>query len=170
MPPRTLSLPDSKAVAEGTDARRVAPSAERNAGPILEQLSRLAPATGRVLELASGTGQHAAAFAAALPGLDWQPTDANPQALASIAAWVAAAGLPNLRPPVMLDAALPGWTAPQGAYDLLLVVNLLHLISEAEATHVITGMAGASLPGGKAADLRPVPPRRRADLGRRPGV
>jgi SAM-dependent methyltransferase len=150
MPPRDPSLPDTAAVAAGTDARRSAPSAERNAAPILAELSRHAPAKGRLLELASGTGQHAAQFAAALPGLTWQPTDANPAMLASIAAWVAEARLPNLRAPLALDAASGGWGKSHQGQDLILSVNLLHLISEAEARVVIAGIADALAPGGKA--------------------
>jgi len=147
---RRLTLPDSAAVADGTDARRSAPSAERNAAPILSVLRRLAPARGRVLELASGTGQHAAHFAASLPGLVWQPSDANPEALASIRAWVAAAALPNLLPPVLIDAGRPGWADGHGGQDMVFVSNLLHLISAAEAESVVTGMVGALATGGRA--------------------
>lgn len=146
---RRLSLPDSAAIAQG-EARRVAPSAERNAEAILAVLRRIAPPSGRVLEIASGTGQHAAHFAAALPALDWQPSDANPEALASIAAWVATAGLGNLRPPVRLDASAADWAAGMGGFALVQVVNLLHLISEAEAAAVLRGIAGALAPGGRA--------------------
>ncbi|MGB8812232.1 MAG: DUF938 domain-containing protein, partial [Paracoccaceae bacterium] len=73
----TLRLPDSGAEVSD-DGRRHAPSATRNAAPILAVLRAEAPVRGRLLELASGSGQHAAEFAAALPGLDWQPTDVNP--------------------------------------------------------------------------------------------
>ena len=147
---RRLSLPDSKALASGRDGRRTAPSAERNALPILAELRRRAAAKGRVLELAAGTGQHAASFAAALPGLDWQPSDASPEMLASIAAWAAAAHLPNLRPPLLLDAAAPGWGLLHGGYDLVLTVNLLHLISQAAAARVLQGIGQALVPGGLA--------------------
>lgn len=146
---RKLSLPDSAAIATG-DGRRVAPSAERNAEAIEAVLRRIAPPSGRVLEIASGTGQHIARFAAAFPALDWQPSDANPEALVSIRAWVAAAGLANLRPTLMLDAGAPGWTAGPGGYALVQVVNLLHLISAAEAAAVLRGIAGALVPGGTA--------------------
>ncbi|MCU0912358.1 MAG: class I SAM-dependent methyltransferase [Rhodobacteraceae bacterium] len=145
-----LSLPDTRTLAGAEGARLSAPSAERNAAPILAELGRLAPATGRVLEVASGTGQHAAAFAAALPGLDWQPTEASPRMLASIEAWRAAAGLANLRAPVLLDATQPGWGRAHPGHDLALVVNLLHLISGGEAQAVLAGMAEALLPGGLA--------------------
>lgn len=147
---RRLTLPDSAALDGGADARRSAPSAERNAGPILDALRGLAPATGRVLELASGTGQHAAAFAAALPGLHWHPSDGNPESLGSIRAWVAAAGLPNLHPPLLIDAAMPGWQGDHAGQDMVFVSNLLHLISEPEARAVVGGMVAALAPGGRA--------------------
>src|SRR5687767_2661579 len=83
--------------------KRCAPAAERNAGPILAVLRDVLPERGTVLEIASGTGQHAVHMARALPGITWQPTDPDPDARASIAAWVAETGLPNLRPPLPLD-------------------------------------------------------------------
>lgn len=146
---RRLTLPDSAALDAGTDARRSAPSAERNLAPILDVLPRFAPREGRALELASGTGQHVAAFAAALPGLAWQPSDGNPEALASIRAWVAAAGLPNLAPPILLDAGRPGWDRDHAGQDLIFVSNLLHLISAPEAEAAVTGMVRALAPGGR---------------------
>lgn len=145
----SLQLPDSGADIS-LDGRRHAPSAARNAGPILEVLRAEVPLQGRVLELASGSGQHAAEFAAALPGLDWQPSDLNPENLTSIEAWRAHAGCPNLRPAIVLDAGAPGWGAACGGQHVVLVVNLLHLIPEPAAEAVLQGMAQALLPGGKA--------------------
>ena len=101
----TLRLPDSGADIS-IDGRRHAPSAIRNQDAILEVLRAEAPAKGKLLEIASGSGQHAAAGARALPGLIWQPTDANPDNLTSINAWRAHDPQPNLRPPVVLDAAI----------------------------------------------------------------
>ena len=125
---------------------RSAPAAERNADPIAAVLDRHAPATGRALELASGTGQHAAAFARRFPGLDWQPSDADPTALPDIRAWCA--GCANIRAPVLLDAARPGWADDWPGFDLVLIVNLLHLIPDAAAETVLDEAARALATGG----------------------
>lgn len=130
---------------QGPDGRRFSPATARNAGPILEVLRRELPARGRLLEIASGTGQHAAEFAAALPGIDWHPSDVNPDNLASIRAWAAA---PNLRPPVVLDATLPGWAAEWRPVEAILLVNLLHLIPAPEAHRLLAEGAAALGPGG----------------------
>lgn len=145
---RKLTLPDAPRAAE--DRRMSAPSARRNMAPILEVLRAHAPASGRALELAAGTGEHAVAFSRAFPALDWQPTDLDPDRLASIEAWRRAEGPDNLRPPVALNAAAPGWHETHGLADVILLVNLLHLISETEAEAVLTGITKALAPGGKA--------------------
>lgn len=106
------------------DARRHSPPCERNKGPILAQLRRLLPARARVLEIASGTGQHAAHFAASEPGWHWQPTDAEADALPSIAAWCA--GLANVAPPVLLDVMAADWPLT-GRFDAVVCVNMLHI-------------------------------------------
>lgn len=142
--PRRLNLPDSASVATPMpDGRLNAPSAERNAGAIGDLLRHHAPARGRALEIASGTGQHVAGFAAALPGLRWQPTEVDPARRTSIDAWVAQSGLTNVEPALALDATSPGWGAAHGGQDLILLVNLLHLISESEARTLICEAAKA---------------------------
>ncbi len=143
----SLRLPDSGA---GTlpDGRRVAPSASRNAEAIRDALLGVAPATGRALELASGTGQHIALLAQALPGLDWQPTDRDPGNLPSIDAWAAWSGAANLRPARVLDAGYPGWGAAHAPCALVQAVNLLHLVPEAVARTVVAEAAQALAPGG----------------------
>lgn len=111
------------------------PAAERNKQPILEQLQRLLPSRGRALELASGTGQHAAWFGAGLPGWRWQPTEANSAALPTIAAWVQRAGVTNVRPPCRLDVADTTWPSDDESlacdferpFDALFCANLLHI-------------------------------------------
>jgi methylase of polypeptide subunit release factors len=84
----------------GGDRRRSAPAAARNVEPIIAVLEQWLPAHGTILELASGTGEHAIAFARHFPHLEWQPSDPNPDALQSIEAWREAAGGDNLAPPM----------------------------------------------------------------------
>ncbi|MGQ9364820.1 DUF938 domain-containing protein [Azospirillum sp. ST 5-10] len=122
-----------------TDARRSAPAAERNRDPILDVLRRVLPATGLVLEVASGTGQHAVHFAAALPGLEWQPSDADARARASVAAWRADAGLANLREPLALDAAAGSW--PVARADAVVCINMIHIAPWAAAQGLLRGAA-----------------------------
>ena len=148
MPPRKLTLPDTHAVDGAAGTQRFAPSAGRNADPISAFLRRIAPTRGRALELASGTGQHIARWAAEHPGLDWQPSDVAPENLDSIRAWMAQTAAPNLRAPILLDAGQPGWAQTQPLYALILTVNLLHLISTPEAECVIREAAQALTPGG----------------------
>lgn len=144
---RRLDLPDGGG-ADAGDARLSAPSALRNRDLIAAELVRVAPARGRALEIASGTGEHVVVFAAAMPGLVWQPTDPDAARRASIAAWAADARLPNVLAPLPLDAARPGWSADHGPSDLIVLVNLLHLISTAEAATILTEVAAALAPGG----------------------
>jgi cyclopropane fatty-acyl-phospholipid synthase-like methyltransferase len=119
--------------------RQRSPSAERNREPILAVLREALPAGARVLEIASGTGQHAMCFAAALPGVDWQPSDADADARASIAAWIAHDGLPNVRAPLALDVHQPDWGVT--SLDALVCINMIH-ISPWSATQAL--FAGAS--------------------------
>ena len=144
----TLRLPDSGADIT-IDGRRHAPSAIRNQDAILDVLRVEAPANGKLLEIASGSGQHAAAGAKALPGLIWQPSDANPDNLASITAWAAHDPQPNLRAAVVLDAASPGWAKDWPAQDVVLIINLLHLIPTDIAQPIIANAARALGPSGK---------------------
>lgn len=112
------------------DPRLHSPAADRNKAPILAELQRLLPAQGRALEIASGTGQHAAHVAAGLPGWRWQPTEAEPRALASIDAWCN--GLANVQPAQRLDvlAAAPRDLpagGPAAAVDAIFCANMLHI-------------------------------------------
>lgn len=106
-------------------AARYSPAAERNAEPILDELQRLLPPRGVALEIAAGTGQHAAHFAAALPDWQWWPTDSDASALASIAAWCE--GLHNVQPPQKLDVTVDAWPILADPVDLVYSANLLHI-------------------------------------------
>jgi len=126
------------------------PAAQRNREPILAVLRRHLPAEGAVLELASGTGEHVVHFAAALPGLTFQPTDADAAARASTAAHAADARLANVRAPLALDATAPRWDLPADvAAQLVAIVciNMIH-ISPWEATLGLLRGAGKALPPG----------------------
>ena len=102
-----------------------APPAERNKGAILEVLQRVLPASGLVLEIASGTGQHVVHFAKSLPQLMWQPSDPDPQARQSISAWIEAANVINVLQPLDLDVRLRPW--PVSACDALVCINMIHI-------------------------------------------
>jgi len=131
------------------NALQVHPASQRNAAPILEVLARiLAPgrlAAGTVLEIASGTGYHAATFAEALPHLTWQPSDADADARTSIAAYVAVKALSNLRTPIALDAASATW--PIDAVAAVVCINMIH-ISPWTATQGLLRGCGRLLPPG----------------------
>ena len=118
----------------------------RNTGPILEVLTAHLPASGRVLEIAAGSGEHAVTFAAALPDLDWTPSDPSAEARASIAAWAAAAGRPNLRDPLALDV-LDATTWLQGPLQAVVCINMVH-ISPWAATEGLMALAGSRLATG----------------------
>ena len=125
---------------------RISPATARNRDPILAVLKTCLPATGMVLEIAAGAGEHAVHNAAALPHLQWQPTDPDPEALASIAAWREHAGLPNLLPPLPLDASHPDqW--PVDRADAIVTINMIHISPWNAAQGLVTG-AGRVLPVG----------------------
>jgi hypothetical protein len=107
--------------------RLCAPAAQRNRGPILEVLRRVLPASGRVLEIASGSGEHVVYFAKALPDLVWQPSDPDPAALESIKAWIAHAGLSNILPPLGLDVARARWAYAIDKVAALYCANMIHI-------------------------------------------
>jgi hypothetical protein len=117
--------------------RRSAPAALRNREPIAAVLADWLPARGTVLEIASGTGEHAAYFAERFPQLDWQPSDLHSDALASIAAWRNEADLPHLRAPLPLDAAANEW--PIDRADVILSINMVHISPWAAALGLLDG-------------------------------
>jgi len=132
---------------------RISPAAERNKQPILERLQALLPARGRALEIASGTGQHVAWFAAGLPGWVWQPSALDPADFASIAAWCEQTGLANVRATLRLDVLSPQWPA-HGApfaepFELVYCANLLHIAPWTCCAALMQGAARQLAPGGR---------------------
>jgi hypothetical protein len=129
------------------DLRRHSPAAERNAAPILAELQRLLPPQGLMLEIASGTGQHAAHLSAGLPGWRWQPTDVDAASLPSIRAWCAE--LPQVRPPLQLDVLLQPWPAElPGAVDAVFCANMIHIAPWACTAALMRGAAQRLAPQG----------------------
>jgi hypothetical protein len=128
------------------------PAADRNKQPILEALRRALPAQGLALEIAAGTGQHTAWLAGGMPGWTWQPTDLDPNALPAIAAWVARAGVPNVRPPRRLDVMAPRWpdsTEPfSEPFDAVFCANLLHIAPWVACQALMQGAAHHLTPTG----------------------
>jgi cyclopropane fatty-acyl-phospholipid synthase-like methyltransferase len=116
-----------------------APACERNREPILAVLRDRFAERRRVLEVGSGTGQHAVHFAAAMPWLEWQCSD-RAESLAGIRAWLDEAGLPNTPPPLQLDVARGPW--PAGRFDAVFSANTLHIMGWAEVQAFFAGMAG----------------------------
>ena len=127
-------------------AARAAPAAARNRAPILRVLRDTIPRPALVLEIASGTGEHAVWFSGALSELTWQPTDHDPDALTSIAAWRDKAGPPNLLPPLPLDAAADTWPVAQA--DAVVAINLVHIAPWSVTQGLIAGAARVLTQGG----------------------
>src|ERR1700719_135876 len=132
-------------MSETSDRRLYFPHVARNREPILEVLRRVLPHQGLVLEIASGGGEHAAYFAEKLPGVRWQPTDANSEMFESIAAHRDAAGVANLLAPLQLDVTSEQW--PVERADALVCCNMIHIAPWAAADGLIAG-AGRTLPRG----------------------
>ncbi len=131
---------------EGGDAdKRHAPATLRNRDAIAAVLAGWLPPAGTVLEVASGSGEHAVHFAAAFPRLRWQPSDPDPAALASIAAWSAEAALANIAPPLRLDAAAADWLLDRAG--AILCINMVHISPWAATLGLFAG-AARLLPAG----------------------
>ncbi len=129
----------------GMTALPSSPAALRNRGPILDVLAGVLPPRGLVLEIASGTGEHAEHFAAAFPGLEWQPTDRDAGSLETIAARLGSAGLSNVRPPMCLDVTATPW--PVARADAIVCINMIHISPWAACEALMVG-AAAALPAG----------------------
>lgn len=130
-----------------SDAHRHAPATERNRGPILTVLSRVLPATGTVLEVASGTGEHAAFFSTELPGIRWRPSDCDAEALASIASWRETSRCENFLPPLRLDATSAGWPVREPV-DAVFSANMIHIAPWEACLGLCRGAGEHLRPGG----------------------
>jgi cyclopropane fatty-acyl-phospholipid synthase-like methyltransferase len=131
------------------NARLEAPSTARNRDPILAVLRRVLPAEARVLELASGAGEHAVHIARALPGLTWQPSDPDAEARASIAAWIKSEALPNVLAPRAIDVRANRWGAESEApYDALVAINMIHISPWAATLGLLAGASRLLRHGG----------------------
>jgi hypothetical protein len=124
-----------------------APSVAGNRDAILAVLKTVLPQQGTILEVASGTGQHAVHFAPNFPSAIWQPSELRPEALASIRAWSAEAALPNLRDPVVLDVTQPAW--PVESADAIVNINMLHISPWAACEGLFVGAARVLSAGGR---------------------
>jgi hypothetical protein len=132
---------------ESLDLRRYAPATQRNREPILEVLRQVLPPTGTILEISSGTGEHAIYMAPQLALHHWLPSDPNPEARASITAWQQATPCANLYPPIDLDASSPHWSiesAESFKLDPITAIVNINMIHIAPKSAYIGLMAGAS--------------------------
>lgn len=131
----------------GRDDRLHAPATQRNRAPIAAVLARWLPPAGTVLEIASGTGEHALHFAAALPALTWQPSDPDAAHRRSIEAYRRAEGRANLRPPLDLDATAADWPLHQPV-EAIVCCNMIHIAPWAAAEGLVAGAGRHVKPGG----------------------
>lgn len=125
--------------------KRHAPATQRNRDAIAAALADWLPATGTVLEVASGSGEHIVHFASIFPQLDWQPSDPDPAGLISIAAYRGEAGVANIAPPVALDAAADSWPIDQA--DAILCINMVHISPWAATSGLFAGASRRLAPG-----------------------
>ena len=128
------------------DGRLASPSAERNREPIAEVLSQILPQSGLVLEVGSGTGEHAVHFAHVMPHLAWQPTEQDKDCLRSISAWVALEAQANVRRPLYLDVTDAQW--PITAADAIICINMIHIAPWSIAQALFRGASRILPPGG----------------------
>ena len=125
------------------------PAADRNKHVILDVLLKVLPRSGKALEIASGTGQHVAWFAAGLPGWVWQPSDAQADGFESINAWVAEAAVGNVLKPVVIDVMAANWLPADRKFDLIYCANMLHIAPWATCAALMCGGARHLAPGGQ---------------------
>ena len=127
-----------------TDHRQYAPATVRNSDFIVDVLRDVLPTTGLILEIASGSGEHVVHFARNFPGLIFQPSDPEPEALLSVAAWVKNAEVTNVRAPIVLDASQSPW--PIASADAIICINMVHISPWDATVGLITGAAATLLP------------------------
>jgi SAM-dependent methyltransferase len=145
-PPNSTALEDRQT--EG--AKLYSPSAARNRDPIRDVFLQTMPRSGRILEIGGGTGEHAVHLAAALPEVDWRTGDPDESARASIAAWIAEAGLANLSGPHAIDVAGPYWGVENdGPFDGLVSINMIHIAPFEAACGLFAGAKRLLRPGGR---------------------
>lgn len=130
-----------------TDARNFSPSTTRNREPILAVMAQHFPISGKVLEIASGAGEHAVFFASALPGLTWQPSDPDEAARESITAWIAHEHVRNVLPPVAIDVRQTNWNI-DGPFEAIVAINMIHISPWDATTGLMAGAARRLAPGG----------------------
>lgn len=129
-----------------SDLRRYAPATERNRQPILDVLQRTLPASGRALEIGSGTGEHAVFLAQALPDWTWMPSEGDAQMLPSIQAWIDHTGLSNVEPPRVIDVRAADWSV--SPVDAIICCNVIHYSPWATTPALLDGAARLLRPGG----------------------
>lgn len=162
--PQNSAPPSSRAPGSAGDARLHAPATQRNRAPLAAVLGAWLPAAGRVLEVASGTGEHALYFAARFPELTWLPSDPDPAHRASIAAYRQAEATPNLLAPLDLDTTAASWPL-EGPVDAVVCCNMIHIAPWPAAEGLVAGAACHLKPGG---GLFLYGPFRRADVATAP--
>jgi cyclopropane fatty-acyl-phospholipid synthase-like methyltransferase len=133
----------------GSDPRQFAPAAARNRAPLLEVLRRVLPGGARVLEIGSGSGEHAVFFARGMPGVVWRPSDPDPAACASIAAWIEAESAANILAPVAIDVRAENWgVEAEAPFDALVSLNMVHISPWAATLGLMAGAGRIVRDGG----------------------
>ena len=136
--PLRENLPSTASQAANIGKKKLySDSAARNAPVIFEVLSQYLPDKGKVLEIASGTGQHCTFFAKAFCNLEWQPSDIDPKRLDSIRAYITETNQANINMPISLDATTENWAKKIKAYNVIIAINIFHLISYKEMKNLI---------------------------------
>jgi hypothetical protein len=138
--------PTFQAMSEPPDRRLPSPSSERNRDPILAVLERVLPETGVLLEIAAGSGHHAAYFAPNFPGLTWQPSEPDPDGRASITAWGEHTNAANLNPPIDLDVTAEHWEITEA--DAVFSANMIHIAPWQCCLGLMAGAGRILSPGG----------------------